>query len=437
MELIKVNKKTNKSISLKFSFQRLLILMVAMMAAMTFTSCGDDETGGGNGKGKVWVDKKGGKTETVADLDAALLHIIRSGPGEYTVRIGEDQHITSNYNSFAQEDQIVTLKAESGTVEITRDSELLNHFSVQYEATLILDKGIILIGSGVQNTFDYGITVDGKGKLIMNNGAKITNFGGSSVILTREGIFEMNGGTICDNISFGVETDDELGGGVFTMNGGTISNNGFNSGSGTCGVFIGDGTFTMNDGTISGNADGGVGMYSGTFTMKKGRIIDNVIEYYGSIGGGVWFLSGTFIMDGGEISGNHATDGGGVFTGGIFTMNGGTIAKNTATEIGGGVFVAGEYANFTMNGGTIAGNTSGRFGGGGVGLYTDASFTKNANGIIYGSDGGTNANKSMNDFGHAAYVGNSPVFKRDLTAGQGAVIRWPSAQPFADGWDYE
>ena len=119
-------------------------------------------------------------------------------------------------------------------------------------------------------------------------------------------------------------------------------------------------------------------------------------------------------------------------------MNGGTIANNTATEIGGGVFIyqdAYYEGIFTMNGGTIKGNTSGRIGGGGVGLYPSATFIKNAKGIIYGFDGGVNANKANNDFGHAAFVKNvgNGDLKRDLTIGEGDVIRWGSGTPV--GWD--
>jgi len=436
MKTINLNKKR-----MSVKLQRLLIFMAAvMLATMTFTACGDDEGGGNSGKGKVWVDKKGGKTQTFANLDAAFLPILQSGPGEYTVRIGENQHITSNFNFFTSKDQKITLKAESGTVEITRSSDLLHHFSVSLESTLIIDKGIILKGSGDDYYYnDYAIFVDLKGKLIMNEGAKLTNFGGSAIFLCRDAFFEMNGGIICDNINWGVSTDNEWDGQVFIMNGGTISDNGNNSGSGTSGVHIGQGTFTMNDGLISGNKAGGVVVYNngGKFIMKKGRIINNRIKYYGSSGGGVGILYGTFIMDGGEISGNEATDGGGVsVVHASFIMNGGTISGNKAESWGGGVFVAGDNSSFTMNGGVIAGNTSERFGGGGVGLYSEATFTKTGKSIIYGENGGTNANKTLTGTGHAAHVNTVPYStKRDLTAGEGVVMRWGANGNTKEGWD--
>ena len=458
--------KTNKRTSFSFSLKRLLMLMVAVMTVMTFFACtGDDpakedENGGnggngggngGNGQGMVWVDKKGGKNETLADLDAALWYLMTSGLGDYTVRIGENQHITSNYNFFMQKGLNVTLKAESGTVEITRKVDLPKHFFVMMEATLTLDKGITLKGLGDSESIeneDGGIEVVEKGKLIMNEGSKLTNFGNKidgsgAVLILREGVFEMNGGTICDNFSYGVHVGapDGSDGGTFTMNGGTVSDNGTPT-YGLSGVFIDNGTFNMNDGTISGNVCGGVRIEDGKFTMKKGLIVNNIEEKGG--GGVCVWDDGIFIMDGGEISGNQTTaeydggDGGGVFVAGSFVMNGGTIANNTASNIGGGVFV---YTGgiFTMNGGTIAGNTTLTKAGAGVGLYKDATFTKTGNSIIYGLNGGANANIAISGVGYAAYVGSAPPTeaKRDGTAGEGAVIKWPSAQPTADGWDIE
>jgi hypothetical protein len=141
------------------------------------------------------------------------------------------------------------------------------------------------------------------------------------------------------------------------------------------------GIFTMNGGTISGNAaSNGGGVYvSGSFTMNSGTISGNGST--SSNGGGVYVagFGSRFTMNGGAISGNTAGNGGGVYvvgSGSSFTMNGGTIGgsvpadKNTATNDGGGVYVTGDGNTFTMNGGTISGNTAGQ-GGGGV-LVSDS-----------------------------------------------------------------
>ena len=163
--------------------------------------------GGTTATGKVWLDKKGGATVSYAKLDDVFLPIKMSGPGEYTIRIGENQHITSFSNDFFQKGLIVTIKAESGNVEITRDYDLFHHFLVADESTLIIEKGIILKGGGDVYNFDEdcGIALDHGGKCIMNEGVKLTNFSRAAVMLFRDGLFEMNGGTICDNIRWGLK----------------------------------------------------------------------------------------------------------------------------------------------------------------------------------------------------------------------------------------
>jgi hypothetical protein len=134
----------------------------------------------------------------------------------------------------------------------------------------------------------------------------------------------------------------------------------------------------MSGGTISGNKatqGGGVYIVNGTFTMSStttssGTISGNTASSGG--GGGVYIANGTFTMSGGmggmTISDNNATTGGGIYiNNGTFTMMGNSdkISGNKATT-GGGVFV-GSYGTFTMSKGTISGNTaSGPYGGGGV-----------------------------------------------------------------------
>ena len=428
----------------QFNLRKVATIVACLAVTTIFPSCDsgnlDDDEGGGNGK--VWVDKKGGKTQRFAKLDDAFLPIRISGPGEYTIRIGENQHITSRENFFVNEDQIITMKAESGTVEITCSHDILYHFTVSFGTTVILDKGIIIKGLNEEDGYG-GITVYDKGKLIMNEGAKIIECGGTAVLVETQGIFEMNGGTICDNLNFGVSLGNgTYNEGFFTMNGGSISDNGF-VGSGYPGVGIDNGTFTMNDGVISGNADCGVSMSDGKFTMKKGSIINNMKRYNGGKdGGGVHVsFSSTFTMDGGEISGHTVRSGGGVFVGGdarnrgTFIMNGGTIAKNKA-EDGGGVYIN-SYADFTMNGGTISGNTAEKCGGG-VYISNNVTFIKTGKSIIYGENGGSNANKALTGlsgiYGHAAYVNSSSV-KRDLTAGEEVVMRWSYNGATKQGWD--
>ena len=139
--------------------------------------------------------------------------------------------------------------------------------------------------------------------------------------------------------------------GTFTMSGGEIVDNDYMDGeNGWCGggVEINGGAFTMSGGTIANNRTeigAGVDLTSGSFTMTGGIICDNVASD-NCDGGGVYVGSGTtFNMSGGTISGNYATNGGGVYVGGTFTMTGGTISGNTATK-GEGVY---KVANTTFN----------------------------------------------------------------------------------------
>jgi hypothetical protein len=228
-------------------------------------------------------------------------------------------------------------------------------FTVTPNVTFVLENNITLQGHP-QNTGPM-IEVAG-GTLKMNDGATITgnsnlkdvsrwvgadckNAGG---ICVSFGNFEMNGGTISNNMTKG------FGGGVyfsgsentFKMNKGTISGNTASNGGG---VYLRSGHFTMNGGTISGNTNSGVHLdwqahNVGTFTMVGGTISDNTAVR----GGGVNVLSGAFIMQGGTIIGNVAEEyGGGVFVdgafrSGVFTKTGSsTIIGYNSDQINGNV----------------------------------------------------------------------------------------------------
>jgi hypothetical protein len=125
-------------------------------------------------------------------------------------------------------------------------------------------------------------------------------------------------------------------------------------------------------------------------------------------------------MNGGTVSGNTATEGGGVYvagtlpdfqsnptqTGSTFTMNGGTISGNKSTASGpggGGVFVQ-DGGTFKMKGGFISGNEA-AYHGGGVFIenYIIASpgFEKTG-GVIYGANAPTEDLKNKAGSGSAA-----------------------------------
>ena len=122
----------------------------------------------------------------------------------------------------------------------------------------------------------------------------------------------------------------------------------------------------MYDGKITANTQQGVCInVESKFNMSGGEISGNKATN----GGGVYincanskYVGTEFNMSGGEISGNKATNGGGVYVHGDsvtkpkFNMSGGEISGNEA-DTGGGVYV-GSYGTFTMSGGEITGNNT-------------------------------------------------------------------------------
>jgi uncharacterized membrane protein len=310
----------------------------------------------------------------------------------YTILLGTNESLAaySLHSSTVNNktDVTITLKGKDAewTVQLSGTGSL---FTVHTGVTLILDENISLKGMSSNNA--SLIKVDSGGTLELRNGAKISGNNNSS-----------------------------SGGGVYSF-----------------------GIFTMRGGEITGNtAPSGGGVYSfGTFTMEGGKISGNTastaIFYNDSSGGGV-YSSGTFTMKGGEISGNTASSystssGGGVYSSGTFTMEGGKISGNTISTVtsgashpwslGGGVCV--DSGTFTMVGGAISGNTASAGTesyssplsyGGGVYIGSYATFIMNG-GTVYGSGGGTNANKVE---GAGTKRGASLFKNNNLTTTKGA-----------------
>jgi predicted outer membrane repeat protein len=317
---------------------------------------------------------------------------------------------------------------------------------------------LLQIKNGAKVTLEEDLTLT---RIASNNG---------SVSVSADGTFTMNGGDISGHSSYGVNlyggTFTMNGGNIvdnrssygavrltydkfkvkipssFTMNGGTIAGNyTAGSGAGTSSEGSGGGvyvdtecSFTMNGGIIANNySDGGGGVYSyGTFTMNGGDIVDNSARE----GGGGVYSSGTVTMNAGNIANNYSDSGGGgvyVSFQNSFTMVGGTIAGNYSDSEGGGVWNKG---TFTMGGGTIAGNSASIGGGVFVNEFADNGPFLKIGGIIYGVNGGKNANTAtVSSRGHAVYVSCSEGYEaRDATAGDGVVLN-SKTRGAAGGWE--
>ncbi|MCL2442500.1 MAG: InlB B-repeat-containing protein [Treponema sp.] len=352
---------------------------------------------------------------------------------DYTIQINANENIVSAVLFYSGRTNIsITLKSIEAE-HIIGLSSIGRIFIVREGVTLILDNNITLHGRTDNN--NCLVEIDG-GKLIMNNGSKITgnssaSYRGSGIYVQNQGIFIMNGGKIsgntCNSINYGggsVRMDNgiftmyegeitgnlsERGGGVygsgtFTMYGGIISNNSSRIGGG---IFMNGGIFTMNGGVISGNSasstGGGVSASGIDFIMNDGEISGNITSSIDGIcrGGGVYLQSGNFIIYGGKIiantvySQNNSVSGGGVdLAGGTLAMYGGEISRNTisssANSRGGGIHAS--YGSITIYSGVVSGNTvsSSSFilsysSGGGVGMVNNSTLTISG-GVIYGNN---------------------------------------------------
>ena len=257
---------------------------------------------------------------------------------------------------------------------------------------------------------------------------------GSGVKVESGGTFNMYGGTITGN------TTTQRGGGVcvtgtnskFNMYGGTITDNTATKGGG--GVYVSGGTFTMNgNASVTSNratdrdngTGGGVYVVDGTFTMNDNASITGNTATSTDGGVGVYTTSttATFTMNGGAISGNTATNGGGVgvygtgsafaTNGSAFIMNGGAISGNTATNNGGGVYVS-KSGTFEMHnsasvtGNTASDNTADQGNGGGVYVYS-GTFEMNDTASVSGNTA-TNSKSENTTYGGGVYVSSNGTF---------------------------
>ena len=367
----------------------------------------------------------------------------------YTIVIGKDEKMDPINLSFRNLKLNITLKATGFERKVANNTfDIFAIFKLNQPpaplitvgngVTLIMENGISFVGTEKSKNQPI-IEVNG-GTFIMNGGRIRDN--NNRAVRIEKGNFIMNYGIISGNTTTGNSSNNAGGGGVvisndgiFTMNGGSINSN---SAFGGGGIFLSSGTFTMNNGIIYNNSakDEGAGVlvYKGTFVMRNGTISRNTA---GNTGGGVRINNtngeSIFTMHNGIISDNKASNnnGGGICVDGVFTLNNGTITRNSTLNYGGGVSIRG---TFVMNGGIISGNIASR--GGGVNVYTKSegiSFTKSG-GIIYGSNAafGLSNKASSDNYGHAVFSDNGR--KRNTTAGENRTMN-TGQQGSAGGWE--
>ena len=333
--------------------------------------------------------------------------------GRYYLRTGVE-----NYTKYSEVkiDRTIVIR---GDVTICLNGQTLESsakdqpvFLVEADSTLTLTDCKGNMGK-VKHTSDgsgSGVKVESGGTFNMYGdtitGNTTTQRGGGVCVTGTNSKFNMYGGTITDNTATKGGGGVYVSGGTFTMNGNAsvTSNRATDRDNGTGGgVYVVDGTFTMNDNaSITGNTatstDGGVGVYTTSTTA-------------------------TFTMNGGTISGNTATNGGGVgvygtgsafaTNGSAFIMNGGAISGNTATNNGGGVYVS-KSGTFEMHnsasvtGNTASDNTADQGNGGGVYVYS-GTFEMNDTASVSGNTA-TNSKSENTTYGGGVYVSSNGTF---------------------------
>jgi hypothetical protein len=322
---------------------------------------------------------------STGELDDALSQIKNDtahGGGNYTINVMADFNAVSKIIAGGEySNKNIILKGDVPNRTVTFNKTTGNAFFEISDGTLTLDTITLKGVDETKNNYKALVIVSDNAVMVIRDGAKITG----NINLTA-GDPDVPGFT--------------GGGGIQIVRGGKV---------------------IMEGGEISGNSatqGSGVGIWNGTLIMKNGRIQGNGLYHYEnnltSRGGGVHLnLEGdVFTMEGGSITGNKATRGGGVSVCcGIFTMRGASslISENVAGATAGGVGIC--CSEFIMEDGVISKNKAGDKAGqphkygAGVGRWGSGTFNSGARilwdapvkfvktgGIVYGNDGGPNAN---------------------------------------------
>ena len=196
--------------------------------------------------------------------------------------------------------------------------------------TYTINPGVTVTVSGCL-TVSGAVTIKGGGKLV-----RASSYTGSSSTGSGAGIFYVGGGTLTlENMTVDGGNVNAYGPAIYINSGtvnmktGAVIQNNINMDTGGTGVHAAGGIYC--GGTL--NIDGG--------TIKDCRTSKEVgSNAYAHAGGGI-YLKGTCNMTAGSITGNGASNGGGIYlasTGAELRLYGGTISGNSATAAGNGIY---------------------------------------------------------------------------------------------------
>ena len=263
-----------------------------------------------------------------------------------------------NVTIVKTKDQLEKAITEGGAIQLGEKIELTSALDIKN--TVILDLNGYKItraeSTGSATGSINAVNIKDGGHLTLTDSSNgigaISDFDGSVHVLAG-GTFTMNGGRLLAGRA--------LGGDIRARGGGVLVDK--------------DGLFVMNGGSIESclaNGDGGGVYVNGMFRMTGGTIYNCGTEeasYDGTNGdgGGVFIApNGRFEMSGGSIENCkaigafHEGKGGGVYVGGTFNMTGGTIKNCTAVGKGDSIYVA-DGAKAALVRGNIEGEITGNW----------------------------------------------------------------------------
>ena len=312
------------------------------------------------------LNSQGGGINVRENGNVTIDGVIIDGTKGDALTIGSDLEAKNIHISNVQANNLEVI----GEVEATISDSVLGK-SKRTSIYMRKDSALTLDNVEVQGVLDEGMFnfhVNEGSVLNLKGDTVITGATRVAICLYKNTTLNMEDGKICDikGTDNGAAVWVREEGAVFNMTGGTICNNTTTGSSGA--VYVANkATFNMSGGTLSGNS----AKYSG----------------------GAVQVQGVMNFSGGTIDGNKSeTTGGGINVGnntkkdiyGKLNMTGGTISNNTSKTNGGGISVSGK-TTANISGGTIKGNKAESIGNG---VADNGYLTISKNAYITGNDVG-------------------------------------------------